>query len=49
MDDTYFKAKKERNHINKIKARMINFFLLGENKKPICKNHLIILSSPKNN
>ena len=49
MDDTYFKAKKERNHITKIKARMINFFLLDENKKPICKNHLIILSSPKNN
>lgn len=49
MDDTYFKAKKERNHITKIKARMINFFLLDESKKPICKNHLIILSSPKNN
>lgn len=49
MDDTYFKTKKERNHITKIKARMINFFLLDENKKPICKNHLIILSSPKNN
>ena len=49
MDDTYFKVKKERNHITKIKARMINFFLLDENKKPICKNHLIILSSPKNN
>ena len=49
MDDTYFKAKKERNHITKIKARMINFFLLDGNKKPICKNHLIILSSPKNN
>lgn len=49
MDDTYFKAKNEKNHITKIKARMINFFLLDENKKPICKNHLIILSSPKNN
>ena len=49
MDDTYFKTKKERNNITKIKARMINFFLLDENKKPICKNHLIILSSPKNN
>ncbi|WP_029513858.1 Mbov_0401 family ICE element transposase-like protein [Mycoplasmopsis primatum] len=44
MDDTYFKCRENKNDIIKTKARMVNFFLLDENKKPICKNHLIYIS-----
>ncbi|MBN4089695.1 Mbov_0401 family ICE element transposase-like protein [Mycoplasma enhydrae] len=46
VDDTYFKIKENKCHTSKQKARMINFFLLDENKKPIAKNHLIMMSKP---
>ncbi|QKX41279.1 Mbov_0401 family ICE element transposase-like protein [Metamycoplasma hominis] len=49
VDDTYLKVRQGQNEINKIKARIINFFALDKNKKPYCKNHLIYFSSPNRN
>ncbi|AZZ65660.1 hypothetical protein DMC14_002600 [Metamycoplasma phocicerebrale] len=49
VDDTYFNVKKIKNHIIKLKCRMINLFLLNKNKKPIAKNHLLIFSKPNDN
>lgn len=47
IDDAYFNTKSGKCNIQKCKSRMLNFFMLSKDRKPIYKNHLIFLSRPK--
>ena len=49
VDDAYFNTKFGKCNIQKCKSRMLNFFMLSEDRKPIYKNHLIFLGKPKLN
>ncbi|VEU75375.1 Uncharacterised protein [Mycoplasmopsis maculosa] len=47
VDDTYFHSKKDKYLVDKKRARMLNFFMLDSNKKPVFKNHIFLISNTK--
>lgn len=47
VDDTYFHSKNGKYLVDKKRARMLNFFMLDKNKKPIFKNHILMLSNTR--